>query len=88
MLKRSAFVLLSVLALSACQDEVGSQSWCQDMREKPKTEWSSQNAVDYAKNCLLNDEVGSEQWCKDMDEKPKGDWTANQATSYAKHCVL
>lgn len=88
MIKRTLLLIVAAMTLSACGDEVGSKSWCQDLRDKPKTDWSSQNAIDYAKHCLLNNEVGSEQWCKGMDDTPKGDWTANQATSYAKHCVL
>ncbi|MEJ3630144.1 DUF3012 domain-containing protein [Vibrio vulnificus] len=79
--------LLSVLALSACS-EVGSESWCNDMRDKPKSEWNGQNTLDFAKHCLLNNEIGSKSWCEDMDEKSKGDWTAKEATSYAKYCVL
>ncbi|HAV6897166.1 TPA: DUF3012 domain-containing protein [Vibrio vulnificus] len=79
--------MLSVLALSACS-EVGSESWCNDMRDKPKSEWNGQNTLDFAKHCLLNNEIGSKSWCEDMDEKSKGDWTAKEATSYAKYCVL
>ncbi|POB65336.1 hypothetical protein CRN59_37165, partial [Vibrio vulnificus] len=65
-----------------------SESWCNDMRDKPKSEWNGQNTLDFAKNCLLNNEIGSKSWCEDMDEKSKGDWTAKEATSYAKYCVL
>ncbi|WP_422938638.1 DUF3012 domain-containing protein [Vibrio fluvialis] len=48
MMKKIALVMLSALALTACENEVGSAGWCQDMREKPKNEWSAQNAVDFA----------------------------------------
>ncbi len=87
-MKKLALLLLSTLALTACESEVGTSSWCQEMREKPKSEWSAQGAVDFAKHCVLQTEVGSQEWCEDMQEKPKGDWTANQATSYAKHCIF
>ncbi|END2486570.1 TPA: DUF3012 domain-containing protein [Vibrio vulnificus] len=86
-MRTTLFALLSVLALSACS-EVGSESWCNDMRDKPKSEWNGQNTLDFAKHCLLNNEIGSKSWCEDMDEKSKGDWTAKEATSYAKYCVL
>ncbi|MGR3085146.1 DUF3012 domain-containing protein [Vibrio vulnificus] len=86
-MRTTLLALLSVLALSACSD-VGSESWCNDMRDKPKSEWNGQNTLDFAKHCLLNNEIGSKSWCEDMDEKSKGDWTAKEATSYAKYCVL
>lgn len=87
-MKKIAFALLTLAALSGCKDEIGTQTWCDNMDEKPKTEWNAQSAVDYAKHCVLQDAVGSEAWCSDLDSKPKGDWSANQATSYAKHCVF
>ncbi|MBE3660422.1 hypothetical protein BOO91_05640 [Vibrio navarrensis] len=86
-MKTTLLALLSLLTLSACT-EVGSKSWCDEMREKPKSEWNTQNTLEFAKHCLLNNEVGSQSWCEDMDEKSKGDWTAKEATSYAKYCVL
>ncbi|HDY8051806.1 TPA: DUF3012 domain-containing protein [Vibrio vulnificus] len=86
-MRTTLLALLSVLALSACS-EVGSESWCNDMRDKPKSEWNGQNTLDFAKHCLLNNEIGSKSWCEDMDEKSKGDWTAKEATSYTKYCVL
>ncbi|EJE8545730.1 DUF3012 domain-containing protein [Vibrio vulnificus] len=86
-MRTTLLALLSVLTLSACS-EVGSESWCNDMRDKPKSEWNGQNTLDFAKHCLLNNEIGSKSWCEDMDEKSKGDWTAKEATSYAKYYVL
>ncbi|MGC9422406.1 MULTISPECIES: DUF3012 domain-containing protein [Vibrio] len=87
-MKKQVLILLSTLALSACENEVGTASWCQDMRDKPKSEWSAQGALDFTKHCLLQSEIGSQAWCEDMQLKPKGDWTANEATSYAKHCIF
>ncbi|CAH1561390.1 DUF3012 domain-containing protein [Vibrio rotiferianus] len=87
-MKKLVMLLLAATALTACSDEVGTEAWCKDMREKPKTEWTADNAVDFAKHCVLQDGIGSEQWCEDLKEKPKGDWTANEATGFAKHCVF
>mgnify|MGYP001953922356 FL=1 len=81
-------LLLASAALTACSDEVGTESWCNDMRDKPKTEWTTESAMDFAKHCVLQDGVGSEKWCKDLKEKPKGDWTANEAGAYAENCLL
>ncbi len=47
--------LLSVFALglAACDPEVGSKEWCETMKEKPKGDWSANEAADFAKNCVL-----------------------------------
>lgn len=49
------FTLLSVFALglAACDPEVGSKEWCETMKEKPKGDWSANEAADFAKNCVL-----------------------------------
>lgn len=87
-MKRKVFVLAAAIALSACQEEIGTQQWCDNMQDKPKSEWNAQGALDFAKHCVFQNTVGSEAWCKDLADKPKGEWTANEATSYAKHCIL
>lgn len=38
---------------SACAPEVGSEKWCQQLSEKPKGEWTANEAADYAKHCLF-----------------------------------
>ncbi|CAH8220459.1 DUF3012 domain-containing protein [Vibrio aestuarianus] len=86
-MKKIALVLVSLISLAACSD-VGSESWCNEMKEKPKNEWSAQSAVDYAKFCIFQSQIGSTAWCKDMEDKPKGDWTANEAGDFAKHCIF
>ncbi|KJY82865.1 hypothetical protein TW81_11695 [Vibrio galatheae] len=87
-MKKIAFAFVVLTTLSACQKEVGTQAWCDDLATKKKSEWKAQEAIDYAKHCLLQDAIGSEAWCNDLEEKPKGDWSTNDATSYAKHCVF
>ena len=84
------FVLASiVLFFAACSADPGSERWCADKKEQPKSEWSVADAGTYAKNCVIDGmEVGSDRWCENLSEKPKGDWTADEAASYAKHCVL
>ena len=46
----SAFALLVL----ACSPEVGSKAWCEKMADKPKGDWSANEAADYARNCLLD----------------------------------
>ncbi|MEF1255433.1 MULTISPECIES: DUF3012 domain-containing protein [unclassified Vibrio] len=87
-MKKIILSVVTLLALNACKAEVGTQAWCDEMADKPKSEWNAQGTVDYAKHCVLLDAVGSEAWCSALEDKPKGDWSANEATSYAKHCVF
>lgn len=83
-LKLIALLLITML-LSACGDRVGSDAWCAKQKEKPKSDWTAEEAGDYTKYCVLG--MDPEKWCKKMEEKDKGDWTANEAAQYAKECV-
>ncbi|MCR4378026.1 MAG: DUF3012 domain-containing protein [Rhodospirillales bacterium] len=51
-------IALSVVAgfafgVAACSPEVGSPEWCTQMKEKPKGDWSANEAADFTKNCLM-----------------------------------
>lgn len=51
-LSRLAIIgFLSVV--TACSPEVGSDEWCVMMKEKPKGDWTANEAGDYAQHCLL-----------------------------------
>ena len=47
------FSLLLTVQLSGCAPEVGSERWCNNMKEKPKGDWSANEAADFARHCLL-----------------------------------
>ena len=49
----SLAALAALATLSACSPEVGSEEWCKDMKEKPKGDWSANEAADFAKHCVL-----------------------------------
>jgi hypothetical protein len=51
----SGILLLSlfVIGLTACSPEVGSDAWCSKMKETPSGDWSTNQATDFAKHCLL-----------------------------------
>lgn len=86
---RLLIVLGGLALLSACSVEPGSETWCQQKADQPKSEWSSSDAITYARNCILESTtIGSKDWCADLAKKPKGEWTADDAASYAKHCVI
>ena len=48
-------LLLSISSLTACSPEVGSDAWCEDMVEKPRGDWSTNEATAFAKNCIFKD---------------------------------
>jgi hypothetical protein len=47
------FLILVFSPLTACSPEVGSKAWCDKMKEKPKGDWSTNEAADFAKHCVL-----------------------------------
>ena len=45
--------LALTVSLMGCAPEVGSEKWCAALKEKPKGDWSANEAADFTKNCLL-----------------------------------
>lgn len=43
--------LLAVMI--GCTPEVGTDEWCGMMKEKPKGEWTANEAGDFAQHCLM-----------------------------------
>lgn len=43
----------TLMLLTACSPEVGSQAWCDKLKDKPKGDWTANEATDYAKHCLF-----------------------------------
>ncbi len=46
-------ILLFAASLTACAPEVGSVEWCEDMDDKSKGDWSTNEAKEYAKSCVF-----------------------------------
>jgi len=46
-------VMLAAAALLAGCAPVGSARWCANMKAKPKGDWTANEAVDFAKHCVL-----------------------------------
>ena len=53
LVNRSALLGALVFVLAACAPEVGSDAWCEDMKEKPKGEWTANEAADFTKHCVF-----------------------------------
>ncbi len=52
-MKRLLILTATLMLLTACAPEVGSQAWCDNMKDKPKGDWTANEATDYAKHCLF-----------------------------------
>lgn len=50
---RGLFIIGLMLFVSGCSPEVGTTEWCAMMKEKPKGDWTANEAGDYAQHCLL-----------------------------------
>jgi hypothetical protein len=50
-----AKLFLALLLSTACIScaKVGSDEWCADMDDKPKGDWTANEAGDYAKYCVI-----------------------------------
>lgn len=48
-------VLLLAVMQASCAPEVGSNAWCEDMQEKPKGDWTANDAAEFAKSCVFKD---------------------------------
>jgi hypothetical protein len=53
---RSAALALvcAALVIAGCAPAVGSPRWCEAMKEKPRGDWTANEALEYARNCVLN----------------------------------
>ncbi len=52
-MKKNIIFLIITLFVIACTPKVGSDEWCKNLLEKPKGDWSINEAKDYAKHCIL-----------------------------------
>ena len=48
-----ALAVVAISGLAACSPEVGSKEWCARLKEKPKGDWSANEAADFAKHCVF-----------------------------------
>jgi hypothetical protein len=51
--KHATLALVLAFAVVGCAPEVGSEAWCNKLKEKPKGDWTANEAGDFAKHCLL-----------------------------------
>lgn len=46
-------LIFSLMILAACTPEVGSEKWCDQMKEKSKGDWTVNEAADFTKHCIF-----------------------------------
>ena len=52
-MKRILFMTFLAIQLVACGPEIGSEKWCENLEDKPKGDWTANEAVDYTKHCIF-----------------------------------
>ncbi|SKA52631.1 DUF3012 domain-containing protein [Enterovibrio nigricans] len=52
-MKKCIAALFVLLFVAGCSPEVGSKEWCNDLKEKPKGDWTASEAGDFAKHCIF-----------------------------------
>jgi hypothetical protein len=51
--KVTSLLITSSFLLTACSLKVGSEEWCTQLKEKPKGDWTTNEAGDFAKHCIF-----------------------------------
>lgn len=51
--KPAAILIALTFILTACAPAVGSKEWCEDLKEKDKSDWTAEEAKDFAKHCIF-----------------------------------
>ena len=51
--KHGVFVFVAALSVFACSPEVGSDAWCEKLKETPKADWSANDVADFAEHCVF-----------------------------------
>jgi len=54
-LKAILAIIIATLffSLTACTAEIGSERWCQQMKDKSKGDWTMSETGDYTKHCVF-----------------------------------
>lgn len=43
----------TLLVIGGCAPEVGSERWCNAMRDTPRGDWTANEAIDFTRHCLF-----------------------------------
>jgi hypothetical protein len=49
----TAMLAMLAAGLTGCAPEVGSPRWCEAMKEKPRGDWTANEALEFARSCVI-----------------------------------
>jgi hypothetical protein len=52
-MKKFISVFIIGVLLTGCAPKIGSEEWCNDLKEKPKGDWTATEAKDFTKHCIF-----------------------------------
>ena len=84
MILRALILTAVTVSLPGCA-KVGSDRWCADLKDKPKSDWTVEEAGQYTQYCVLG--MDPDKWCEQMADKPKAELSMEDAKAYAERCI-
>ena len=52
-MRQLLYITTAAAIFSGCAPEIGSEEWCEDMAEKPKGDWTVNEAKAFAEHCIF-----------------------------------
>jgi len=52
-MKKFIGVFTVAFLIISCAPKIGSEGWCNNMKEKPKGDWTVTEAKDFTKHCIF-----------------------------------
>lgn len=52
-MKKLLGLSLAMVFMVGCAPEIGSEEWCTELKEKPKGDWTANEAKDFTKHCIF-----------------------------------
>ncbi len=56
-----SLLIFGLVITAGCSPKVGSDAWCEDMKEKPKKQWTFEETGEYTKHCVFNQKPDEEK---------------------------
>ena len=81
-------VLVLVMLLASCAPEVGSEAWCEAMEEKPKGDWTTNEAGDFAKHCVFQEKQIGQMSVYNLSGHPTENGDINRIMKYQPESVF
>lgn len=57
---RPTVAIAILVTLTACAPKVGSEAWCNELKERSRGDWTLNETADFAKFCVLRLQPASE----------------------------